>query len=320
MRIIGLRTLKTAVGAALAIIIAGVLGLKYPTAAGIITILSVQNTKKTSIVIAIQRLASTVLALTISCIIFKVSGYNPVSFGVYLAIFIPLTVLLNLTEGIAVSSVLVTHLLVEKSISLFWLENELLLMVIGAGIAILLNTYMPKIDKKIKENQIEIEGFMRKILLNMADELRGKKIEDENHKLFNELSLAIKSGSERAYRNLNNNIISYDKYYVMYMEMRNMQFEILKYMRNHFTKFYMTLEQTELVAEVTEKIGKQLHEENPVDTLIEDLKRLFKTFKDQKLPEIREEFENRAMLFQFLNDLEYFLEIKREFIRKKENV
>ncbi|NYC93567.1 uncharacterized membrane protein YgaE (UPF0421/DUF939 family) [Clostridium acetobutylicum] len=162
MRIIGLRTLKTALGAAIAIIIAEFLGLKYAAAAGIITILSVQNTKKTSIIIAFQRLASTLLALIISCIIFMIFGYNPISFGVYLAIFIPLTVLFKLTEGIAVSSVLVTHILVEKTISVFWLKNELLLMVVGAGIAILLNTYMPKIDKRIKENQIEIENLMKK--------------------------------------------------------------------------------------------------------------------------------------------------------------
>ncbi|NYC93568.1 uncharacterized membrane protein YgaE (UPF0421/DUF939 family) [Clostridium acetobutylicum] len=154
----------------------------------------------------------------------------------------------------------------------------------------------------------------------MARELRGEAIQTENLSLFSELSKAIKSGSERAYRNLNNNIIVSDKYYVMYMEMRNMQFEILKYMRNHFTKFYMSFEQTKLVADITEKIGEQLHEENPVDTLIEDLRELFKTFKEQKLPETREEFENRALLFQFLNDLEYFLEIKRKFIKNKVSV
>ena len=32
-----------------------------------------------------------------------------------------------------------------------------------------------------------------------------------------------------------------------------------------------------------------------------------------ELPKNREEFENRALLFQFLNDLEDFLIIKKEF-------
>ncbi|EUJ32989.1 hypothetical protein MFLO_05220 [Listeria floridensis FSL S10-1187] len=43
---IGLRTLKTAFGAALAILIAEWLKLDYAVSAGVITVLSIQNTKK----------------------------------------------------------------------------------------------------------------------------------------------------------------------------------------------------------------------------------------------------------------------------------
>ncbi|WP_234121564.1 aromatic acid exporter family protein [Clostridium hydrogenum] len=320
MKIIGLRTIKTAFGAALAIFIAEFLGLKYASAAGIITILSIQNTKKTSLVIAFQRMASTVLALFISCVLFEILGYNPIVFGLYLIVFIPLAVRFRLTEGIVVSSVLVTHILVEKSVSVFWIKNELLLMIVGAGIAIILNSYMPKINKKIKENQKLIEEDMRKILFNMASNLRNKSTDIKENEFFLSLEASIKKGSDMAYRNLNNYIINEDKYYVMYMEMRTIQFQILKYMRNHFTRFYMTYEQTEMVAKLTDKIALQLEEENPVDTLTSELKRLYDELKKQKLPETREEFENRAMLFQFLNDLEYFLEVKRKFIlNRKEN-
>ena len=34
------------------------------------------------------------------------------------------------------------------------------------------------------------------------------------------------------------------------------------------------------------------------------------------LPKTRVEFESRAMLFQFLNDIEEFLEIKRDYMKK----
>lgn len=46
MKFIGYRTLKTAIGATIAMSIAGALGLKYSVSAGIITILSIQNTKE----------------------------------------------------------------------------------------------------------------------------------------------------------------------------------------------------------------------------------------------------------------------------------
>ena len=54
---IGLRTLKTAVAAGIAIFIATLIGLSYAANAGIIVILSVQNTKRRSSELARQRLA-----------------------------------------------------------------------------------------------------------------------------------------------------------------------------------------------------------------------------------------------------------------------
>ncbi|MDT8716720.1 aromatic acid exporter family protein [Clostridium sp. 19966] len=312
-KIIGLRTVKTAVGASISIIIAEFFGLKYAAAAGVITILSLQNTKKASITIAFQRICSTVLALFISSILFVILGYNAVTFGVYLIIFIPAAVYLKLTDGIVVSSVLVTHLLVEKSIALFWMKNEMLLMAIGAGSAILLNFYMPNTEKKIKNIQKEIEELIKKILLNMAYTLRNKAVNIEEEKMFRNLEDKLREGSELAYRNVNNYILNDAKYYLKYMEMRKLQFDILKYMRKHFTKFYMTFDQTELVANVTEKIAAELQEYNRGYALIEELNKLLKEFKLQGLPKTREEFENRAMLYQFLNDLEYFLEIKINF-------
>ena len=47
--------------------------------------------------------------------------------------------------------------------------------------------------------------------------------------------------------------------------------------------------------------------------LIDKLDLLRKYYKMMELPKNRIEFENRALLFQFLNDLEDFLVIKKEF-------
>ena len=117
-------------------IIAQKLGLQYPVSAGIITILSIQSTKRQSVEMALKRIGACILALIIATILFKTMGYYYVVFGLFLLIFIPITVKFNLQEGIVVSSVLVTHLLVERSVSLFWITNELFLMIVGAGIAL----------------------------------------------------------------------------------------------------------------------------------------------------------------------------------------
>lgn len=87
-----------------------------------------------------------------SSVLFLALGFNSVVFGLYLLVFIPLTVKLKVTDGIVVSSVLVTHLLVEKQVNSYWIINELGLMLVGVLVALILNSYMPKNEEKIKED------------------------------------------------------------------------------------------------------------------------------------------------------------------------
>ena len=56
------RTIKIAFATVIAILIAQFLNLNYSVSAGIIAILSVLDTKKSSVLTALQRIASTVLA------------------------------------------------------------------------------------------------------------------------------------------------------------------------------------------------------------------------------------------------------------------
>lgn len=313
MKFIGYRTLKTGIGASIAMIIAKQLGLEYAVAAGVITILSIQNTKRQSFKIAVQRIASCILALFIAAILFKTLGYYALTFGAFLLIFIPLVVRLNLEQGIVVSSVLVTHLLIERSVSIFWILNEISLMVVGVGVALVLNLYMPSIEGQIKQDQIYIEEKMKEILIQMAKVLKENCNCIKEETLFSNLENRLHSARKNAYKNLNNYFLVDGSYYVQYMEMRSQQFESIKRMIEHFQRFFMTYEQTIIIANFTEQVAYSLHEDNTCEQLLNDLNGLRESFRKMPLPSTREEFENRAMLFQFLNDMEQFLQIKNEF-------
>ncbi|WP_125152654.1 aromatic acid exporter family protein [Clostridium rectalis] len=312
MKLIGYRTLKTGIGASLAIIIAKQIGLQYAVSAGIIAILSVQSTKKQSVKIAIKRVISCIVALILACVLFKILGFNEVAFGIFLIIFIPLTVKLNVEEGIVVSSVLVSHLLSEKSVNIVWILNELGLMVVGVSIALVLNLYMTSIEEQIKEDQIYIEDTMKRVLIKMSEEMKNQKSLIEKDDLINKLDRKLIKGKKRAYTNFNN-YFEDSKYYVEYMEMRIQQFDTIKRMQEHFKYFFITYDQTIMIANFTEKVAKHLYEKNTAEKLIEDLYMLKETFRKMPLPVTREEFENRALLFQFLNDMEQFLKIKKKF-------
>jgi uncharacterized membrane protein YgaE (UPF0421/DUF939 family) len=319
LKYFGFRTFKTGIAATAAMTIAVSFGLKYAAAAGIIAILSVQTTKRHSLKLAAQRMGACILALFISSILFGLLGYNTLVFGLFLFIFIPISAMFNFNEGIVVNSVLVTHLLVERSIAPSLMLNELILMSIGIGVALILNLHMPSLEKKIKEDQYYIEAAIKGILMNMSDSLRNNAVSIKEEDLFKNLEVKLKEGKNRAYRNFNNALWRNDRYYIKYMDMRLSQFEILKNMRKHFNNFFITYEQSLRIADFTENVSNSLHEYNTAEGLLKNLYTLKESFASMELPKTREEFENRAMLYQFLNDLESFLIIKNEFKKNIKN-
>ena len=66
-------------------------------------------------------------------------------------------------------TVLVIHLWTQKQLTFNLFVNELLLVTIGAGVAILLNWYMPSYRQEIERVREEIEDKMREVLLKCRD-------------------------------------------------------------------------------------------------------------------------------------------------------
>lgn len=312
MRIIGYRTLKTGIGAAVAILIARELGLEYPISAGIIAILSVQNTKKQSINVAIQRLGACILALASATIIFRLLGFHEITYGIFLLFFIPLALRLRVGEGIIVNAVAVTHLLVEKSTSLFWWKNEIILMFVGVGVALILNLFMPSLEEHIKRDLIYIEEKISEILILMAKSLRENSIFIED-KMFADLEERLEKSKKRAHINFNNYFFYDASYYLEYMEMRHGQFQTLSRMKGHLQRLSSKYNQMSMTADFTEKMAHFINEEDTGEVSLYKLEQLRDNIRKMPLPTSREEFENRAVLFQFLNELEEFNRIKKEF-------
>jgi uncharacterized membrane protein YgaE (UPF0421/DUF939 family) len=313
-RFFGWRTVKTAIGAAVSMIVASAIGLDYSVAAGVITILSVQNTKKKSLDLAVMRIGSTLLALFIGAAAFSLLGYSAVAYGVYLMFFIPSAAALGFNDGIVPSSVLVTHLLLERSVSFSLLGNEVMLMVIGAGVGIILNIYMPNLEKQLNNDVVEIERLMKRVLSSMSVSLSTQTVPLDEEKLYRELDEKLKAGYERALKDAGNHLVKDVRYYLKYMEMRSVQFGIMKNMRKLFERLNESYEQTKLVAALTDLVADQFHESNTARELLEDLQGYKEIFRNMELPKSRDEFEVRAALFQYINELEQLLDVKREFV------
>ncbi|HEL2401871.1 aromatic acid exporter family protein [Streptococcus suis] len=309
---LSLRTIKLIFATVLAIYLATALGLSYATAAGIIAILSVLDTRKSSFKMARNRLFSTLLALTIAVLTFALFGFGIWTLGIYLALYVPLAYRFNWEAGIAPSTVLVTHLLLEQDISLIFLGNELTLFLIGAGLALLFNLYMPSQEKKIQAYHDQVEDLLKQILLRFeAFLLNG----DGRNKaeLITQLDKTLEEALKVVYLDRHNQLFQQTNYQVHYFEMRAAQNKILRTMAGNINKCLLEGRENVILSSLFERAAQQLSRENSAKELLLDIELFHTTFRERPLPQTREEFETRATLFQLLHDMEAFIRLKVNF-------
>lgn len=305
---------KMTVSATIALAIANELNLQFSTVAAVIAILSIQDTRKKALIVGKNRIIACTVAIFLSVIIYKYIGQNPMTFALFLIIFIPFTSKINISEGMVPAVVLSTHILVTDEISLYLIVNELLIMIIGVGIASIANLYMPSLNQEFEKDKEYIEKSYKIILSKMSKSLLTYTVDRDEEILIRDIENRLNESLDRAYKIYNNNFSEANYYYVDYMNMRKNQFEIIKKLRSHFEKFYMSFEQTHMISKFTKNVSEQIKDRNDCKELLEELNLLKLGFKEMALPKTREEFENRAQLLQFLNDMEDLLIMKRNFI------
>lgn len=307
----GIKMIFAAFGA---LVVAQAIGLSSASVASIIAILSVVDTRKSSIVIAWKRIISMSLALTIAVCVFLLLGHSTVGFGVYLLIFIPLAFLFKVEVGIAPSSVLAIHVWLSKQITPSLLLNEALILFIGAGVAILVNWYMPSYQQEIEKKREEIEAKLREILCLMASFLReGNGTNDA--KLISEAKATLTEAQKLLYIESENQLFSQFNKDLCYFEMRAEQLQLLEVMAKNLNDFHCPAREAELLAEMFRSTGEQLHLMNTGVSLMDEIQDYIDEFRNLDLPQTRDEFEYRATLFQLLRDLQRFIDLKVCYFR-----
>ena len=310
---------KMAISATIALIIGNILGLQYATVGAVIAILSIQDTRKKALIISYKRIVACSIGILLSVILYSLLGNRPLIFGLFLIILIPLTSRLKVQEGMVPSVVLSTHFLVADNITIALIFNEILLMIIGIGVAAIANIFMPSLEDKFRDDKEWIEEHYRIIISKMSKSLITHTVDIDEQKIINEVEKRLYESKETAYKIVNNHFFKSSSYYTDYINMRINQFDTIKRMRLHFQRFNIPVEQMNVMADFTLCVAENISEMNDCKSLLRDLDILRSEFKKMELPKTREEFESRAQLLQFLNDMEEFLLIKRNFFTTMKN-
>ncbi|WP_205599194.1 aromatic acid exporter family protein [Oceanobacillus halotolerans] len=309
---IGYRTIKTAIGTPIAIWIAQLFGVTNFVSAGILTILCIQPSRKRSVLSAWHRFVACMLAILFSFVFFEVIGYYPIAIGIMLAFFIPTTVWLKITPGIVTSSVIILHLYSAKEITVAFVIDEILLILVGLGVALVLNLYMPSLDNKLQEKQRKLEQNFQIILKEIALYIRDKN-EDWTGKEITETQELLEEATELVARDRENHLLRSKHLYHDYFYMRTRQFELLKRMLPLVSKLPRTDAISLKIADFFEKLADAVHPGNTAILYLNELDALRSMFDQQPLPKTKEAFETRANLFRLLHEIEDYLLLKKRF-------
>ncbi|MCT4785681.1 aromatic acid exporter family protein [Exiguobacterium aestuarii] len=312
---IGTRTLKTAVAAGIAMLISETIHLDYFVFAAIIAILSIQETRKKSIRASYERVMASLLAIGMGAAMFTLLGYSPVTLTLYFVIFIPLVQQLKLQDGLITSVVILTHLYTEAQFSLELFINELLLIAIGVGVGLVVNMYMPTLDREIERIKDNIDRSLAVLFYDVAACVETGVYNNHSMMLIKTRDY-LKEGKDLALRRMGNSIgkRNEDMDY-LYFRMRERQYDILKRVADNAKEITMVVNEAKPVATFLRRVGDHVNEQADASVFLQELEEMIEHYrKNVPLPTTREEFEVRSSLLNILSDVKSYLILKERYI------
>lgn len=307
---------KITIAALAAILAADALHLQFSPTAGIITILSIQKTKKETLKTAARRGMAFIIAMLTAFLCFRLAGFHVAAFALYLLAFSVICLYFGWVEALAMDSVLITHFLTVGNMKQETVWNEILLFAIGTGFGVLANLCLRNKKEEFETLACEVDLEIRGILKRMSERLVKEDKSDYDGECFRKLEYKVQYAKERAYQNYNNQLLKASYYEIDYIKMRENQIGVLRHIYESIKMVEVIPSQTKEIAHLISKIEEGFHKKNTVKELKKELEGLLMKMKQEKLPADREEFEARAVLFYMLKQVEEFLTLKERFMEK----
>ncbi len=310
---------KIAIGSAVAILVAEVLQLDNVTSAGTVALLTAVTTKWETIKLSVNRILAFFVSVALAWVVSLVSGgeWNIwITYGVFLFFMVFLCHLLGWKATISVNAIIGMHLLTSGDYSPAFILNEFLLIFIGIVCAIVLNLYngTKHFHSRLVEGITETDNGMQLMLRELAGYLTPTEQRYEVWDDLTKLDKTLHFYLSEAYRYQDNTFQSHPQYYIDYFAMRIKQCTILRNLHAELRQVRSIPDQAETVREFILYTAAYAQEHNLPSKQMERLDQIFLEMKEEPLPQSREEFESRAILYHVLMDLQDFLACKQSFI------
>ncbi len=311
-----LNSIKIIVAAIVSISLAMLAKREYEVTAGIVTILTIQPTKKETIQTAISRFVAFTIAMVVAYICFKLLGFTMYAFFLFLTVYILICQALHWYGAITMNAVLVSHFLTHNSWDAPFIFNEVSIFFIGVGVGIFANLHLRKNISYIEEMKIKTDEQIQKILVRMSERILNHDMSDYNGECFFKLRNQIREAKNEVERNYNNQLGYGDIYDLEYIYMRDEQYQVLYEMYNSIRLMDMSPVITEKISCFLKEMAEVYRQVEKAGVLMEKFYELDKEMKAAPLPTERKDFENRAYLFSLMRHIEELLKIKLDFAKK----
>ncbi len=312
-----LKGAKIALGSTLAISLSELLGLEYATSAGIITLLTIQNTRKATLKLSMYRLFSFVLTMVLGSVTTALLGVHAAAFGVFLLLMVEISFLMGWADAVSTNAVFGTHLfMMAGQFSAQFMLNEVALLIIGTGLAVLMNLIMPGKEKQLRTMMTQAEDQMGELMQRLADSLRSRETLPAAVERIRETTARLDQAIETAIAHKDNTLAAHSEFYINFFMLRKNQCDTLLHICTSIHSLPAAAAVDDMIPSFLDQIASSFHLQNDVTKRLDKLDALLEQYRCRPLPSTREEFEQRATLFHCLKELEQFLNLKKEFLEK----
>ncbi|WP_088072922.1 aromatic acid exporter family protein [Gottfriedia luciferensis] len=310
---IGSRVVKTAFGSALAIFIAQSIGVNFYSSAGIIAILCIQPTRRRSLETAIRRFLACILNIIFCLFFFYLFGYTAVAIGLLLLFFIPSLVMFKIQEGVISSSVIMLHLYNLEKITVPIILNEIIVIVIGIGVALLCNLYMPSLDDQIKSFKVKIDSkfcfIFEKISIYLKEPSNKCFLEE-----YEETVILLQKAKNTSKLEIDNHYFKLrnDEDYEYFL-LRERQLEVIYRIIKTVCNIKVSNEQSHILSKFFNDLSYSINPKISGTICLHQLEEIYQMFRSMPLPQTADDFETRAAVLTIIHEMESFLIMKSKF-------
>jgi len=307
-------TIKMVLVGVITSLIARALGIEYWLTAGIVAILSISLTKRDSMMSSIRRVVDAIFGLMLSTLMFLAFGYTFLIFSIFSFLFIYTSFKLKLQEGIVLSLVLVSHLLIEEAFNFNMIGNELAILFIAVGVAMIINIIYPQSSEKVLDRHVQsVDQLIRDHLFMLSLLLKDPEYHEEYYRHYEMLDRKIQSTIDEVELVDKDLLFQNDHSYLAYFHMRKEQSSYLRHMYQHALKIKVLHPFAKDISDYVKILANDIGLYDRATGQLKRLDLLMQYYKQAQLPQTRDEFELRSSLYQILQEIESFLLVKVDF-------